>query len=61
MDQDQHAGEQEGENDQGEDSVAPATAPLEIRQRTAQICENVQIGEVGADDQCGRAQSRAPT
>jgi hypothetical protein len=58
--QEKQSRQQEGEYCEGQHTVAPAPAPLEIGGRTVEIGEHVQIREVGSDDQCGGSQRGSP-
>jgi hypothetical protein len=56
VDEEEQSCQQEGKHRQGKDTVAPATAPLEIGGGAGEVGEYVQIGKVGSGDQCGGAE-----
>jgi hypothetical protein len=60
VDQEKQSRKHEWKHYNGEDTVSPAPAPLEIGGGAGEVGEYVQIGKIGADDQCGRAE-RGPS
>jgi hypothetical protein len=51
MENQKSAGEHEWEHGQGKNAVAPPAAPLQIGRGPGEISEDVQIREVGPDDE----------
>jgi hypothetical protein len=50
---------QDWEHGEGQDPMGPASAPGEIGVGAAEVSQYVDIGEVGTNDECRRAESRS--
>jgi hypothetical protein len=58
MNEQEYDGEHEGKQREREHAVGPAAPPLEVGGGTGEICEGINVREIGANDERGGAECR---